>query len=489
MRGIQARLVRPAWRWALMTCVAASAAVVSAATVEVFGGNAQALQLAVRSALPGDVVLVHPGEYRLTESLTLNRGITVRSANGYTQTVLDGGLQLRCARLAHPDAVLEGFTIRRGVADARGGGVEINTGTLRACYFTECYANTGDGGAVYAFAGTVEHCSFYRNWARHRGGAVYAAGGSVLRSLTLELNSTSGDGGGVHLSNSRLEGGYFKINSASLRGGAVYANGSALYNLVLFGNWGAEGGGGLFLSGGQAIHCTVAGNGSRKPGAGLWAENSARVHNSIFMYNWSNDTPQHNYRMDASCVVSHTCADPLLPGQGNLAVDPRFEDVREGDLRLRADSPGLDAASGFFATARDVRNAPRPMDGNGDGITAPDLGAYERRSPGDADGGGTWDEGYRSLAGGWRWLSWFGGYVSLGRGWYWSDRHGYFFVSENSRPDRIYLFTLDQGWLFTSGRLFPYLYRFSDRAWLWHRRDSRDPRWVVNLQTGAWERW
>lgn len=437
MRTRKANGTLRAWTWGAGVFVAAWAAAAPAATVQVYGGNAQALQLAVRSALPGDVVLVHPGEYRLTETLVLNRAVTLRGESGYQQTVLDGGMFLQCVRMSHPDAVLEGFTVLRGYAEGRGGGVEVNTGTVRHCYFTECYVNAGDGG-------------------------------------------------GLCLVNSRIEGGTFKGNSANGRGGGVHATGSSVDNLVLHGNWGAGGGGGLFASAGQVIHCTAAVNGSRQSGAGLYAASGARVHNSILMYNWSNETPQHNVYSDGSCVFSHTCADPLPVGQGNIAADPLFEDVQGGNLQLRPDSPCRDAASSFFATARDVLQVSRPLDGNADGVAAPDMGAYEMK-PGDDDGGGTWDDGYVALAEGWRW-SWFGSYRPLGAGWHWSDRHGYFFVSDNSRPEAVFLFTRDMGWLFTSRSLYPYLYRFEDRAWLWYLRDSRNPRWFINLSASQWER-
>lgn len=99
----------------------------------------------------------------------------------------------------------------------------------------------------------------------------------------------------------------------------------------------------------------------------------------------------------------------------------------------------------------------------------------------------TWDAGYVALGANWRRLDWFGDYVPVGGGWYWHGRFGYFFVSGNSTPSQVYLYTPNLGWLFTRKELYPYLYRFSDGAWLWYQRSSSSPRWFLNLNTSLWE--
>ena len=98
-----------------------------------------------------------------------------------------------------------------------------------------------------------------------------------------------------------------------------------------------------------------------------------------------------------------------------------------------------------------------------------------------------WDSGHQPLGGGWRRLPWFGDFVPMGPdGWIWHHRHGFFFAPPSNSPDSIFLFAQDLGWLWTSAAAYPFLYRFSDHAWLWYNGQT-NPRWFVDVSTGRWE--
>jgi hypothetical protein len=75
-----------------------------------------------------------------------------------------------------------------------------------------------------------------------------------------------------------------------------------------------------------------------------------------------------------------------------MTNDPCFIDYEGNDFRLASNSPCIDAASIQDAPATDLDGTPRPLDGNGDGISGYDLGAYEAiHLSADTDGDGLRD--------------------------------------------------------------------------------------------------
>jgi hypothetical protein len=85
------------------------------------------------------------------------------------------------------------------------------------------------------------------------------------------------------------------------------------------------------------------------------------------------------FRTDDNFVYCNVFDASEAEGVGNLSVDPLFVNPEEGDFRLQANSPCIDAGT-VVALAEDIEGNPRPVDIPGvghSGAAAFDMGAYE----------------------------------------------------------------------------------------------------------------
>ena len=64
-------------------------------------------------------------------------------------------------------------------------------------------------------------------------------------------------------------------------------------------------------------------------------------------------------------------------GPNSRIADPQFVDAAGGNLRLSASSPAVDRGVAV-GQSKDLDGVAVPLDGNGDGVSLPDIGAYER---------------------------------------------------------------------------------------------------------------
>ncbi|MCL4178604.1 MAG: right-handed parallel beta-helix repeat-containing protein [Verrucomicrobia bacterium] len=291
----------------------------------------------------------------------------------------------------------------------------------------------GSGGAIYCTLGSVpliRNNVIRRNHAKF-GAAVYALHSSprILNNqiennsfyntypLPLYLGSAEGALSLLQSTNFHIEGNLLRGHQAS-SGAAIYAaavsDGLICNNLILE-NEASEptGIGGL----GGAIYCSVlatdpspvfiahntlvsnvASNFFGENGGGIafvlpFATNRLVIANNIMVSNSSGiyqvaSTPiappilTHNNLLNVRSNYIN-----LEPGSTDLSVAPDF--VGNGDWRLAATSACVDAGTSQFSVRTDYGGMPRPLDGNNDGLTAPDLGAYETMDPlADSDGDG-----------------------------------------------------------------------------------------------------
>ncbi len=218
-------------------------------------------------------------------------------------------------------AILDGFIIRAGNADGTGlrslgGGMNIQFGfpTILNCVILDNSAGTVGGGAYLLNSdATFFNCRFVDNTALDGGGLFVSVGGNspIFANTQFRFNTADDDGGGIVAANTSSP---------------VFVNCTIAYNTA------GDNYGGVFALGGGA----------------------PRFINSILWGNVSaNDVDvQHQQISSVNVDVLYSCIqddDPndasIFPGTGNIDNAPRFVDVGNGNLRLRPDSPCIDAAA------------------------------------------------------------------------------------------------------------------------------------------------
>jgi parallel beta-helix repeat protein len=275
-------------------------------------GNIQSAIDAVSAA--GALVLVSNGVYAtggravfgtMTNRVTVDRPVTLRSVNGPANTVIrgyqvggntNGNGAIRCVYLTN-GACLDGFTLTHGATRSDGDRVQERTGggawceagaVISNCVVAGNLATWGGGGA---YQGTLANCTISNNSATSYGGGVWlgtldscalvgnrlhdadvveipsggGACGATLTGCVLTGNSVSGGAGaaGGGASGGVLDYCTLTSNSASDSGGG--ADSATLNYCTLTGNSAGYGGG---AEGGTLNNCTLNGNSAGSGGGG-----------------------------------------------------------------------------------------------------------------------------------------------------------------------------------------------------------------------------
>ena len=300
------------------------------------------IRTAVYRAAAFDIIQLSDGLYKGQGNQSVyiaNKPIMIRSTSGPRRCVVD------CENLRNgfsfasgvgPRTVLSGLTIRGGLSRS-GAGVNISSAnpTLVDCVIEDCTA-TGSGGALYVYKAspTIKNCILRNNRADCNGGGAYVRAGSPI-----------------------FQNCVFARNTAKAQAGGVYVEGQSE---PVFQN------------------CAFAGNHAHAAGAVAGRAGRIGLVNTILWGNVPNQITLQRGRLRAdNCLVQGG-----WPSNSTaiLTADPRFLDPEIGNLRLRADSPCVDAGTLSNATPVDLDGETRPhgravdigpdeyKDTNGDGF-------------------------------------------------------------------------------------------------------------------------
>ncbi|HTS34944.1 MAG TPA: choice-of-anchor Q domain-containing protein [Candidatus Solibacter sp.] len=331
-----------------LTCAFAASA--GAITIHV-PADQSTIQAAIDAANTGDLVLVSPGTY--TENIDFHgKAITVRSMSGAPTTIIDGGNVGTVVTFQTGEttkSVLTGFTIQHGSA------------------------SFGAGITMLGASATITR-NIFRNNAQGSGGFGAAIGGNsaspvVERNLftqnTCDTQFLSGVVSFVNSSSPLIINNIFErnpcraINMTLPTGNSpVVANNTIVQNSV-----------------GVRVDARVV------TAEQLYANNilvGNQVGLEVDFLNTGNEPTWTNNLVSSNPTNYSGIADETGTN-GNISANPKFVSLTKLNLHLLAGSPAIDAGTLSVPKlpSTDYAGNPRVVDGNGDGVALPDMGAYE----------------------------------------------------------------------------------------------------------------
>jgi len=284
-------------------------------------------------------------------------------------------------------AAIRHCTITGNTSAEEGGGLSSCNGAIAHCEISGNSA-AGYGGGLYGCNGPIEDCLIAENWGHYGGGLCYCDGSIVGCRIT--GNTADLDGGGLCACDGRITCCIVSGNAATLRyGGGFDSCFAFITNCVIAGNSADYIGGGLCCCGGTITNCTIVGN---TAGAVGGLETCGAVCNCIIWGNTADDFPQMSlFSAPHYCCIQNwggghgsniITQDPKLVDPGHWTGTPGQSEWVEGDYRLQAGSPCINAGRfkwmpwGFRDPDGNARLSGRDVD----------MGAYEYGSAPDADG-------------------------------------------------------------------------------------------------------
>jgi len=258
-------------------------------SLELFPGDS--IQGAINDAIPGDVLILHPGIYRENINF-LDKGITLMSLdpndpNIVADTVINGGNEGSVITFNHEeknDNMLNGITLIGGKS-YDGGGIYCLSSSpqIYNCTITQNQA-AHEGGGVYcrgSFSPNIYNCIITENSAYHGGGICCSEASTADITKCIIVANSASCGGGIKTENSAIPvitECSIVGNSADMGGGLYCKNySSASIEKCIISENSANGGGGIYCLDSSSPHITNS----------EITENFASSGGGIFCYSYS----------------------------------------------------------------------------------------------------------------------------------------------------------------------------------------------------------
>ena len=263
----------------------------------------------------------------------------------------------------------------------------LSTSTITGCTISD---NMDDGIFTYDGFTVIDDCTICDN--KGSGIYVYYENELIITNSSVKRNKESG----INVRSATLiaESCIVSDNFSTDSGGGIrclWDEGTSIKNCVIANNYSTQNGGGIYIipifsTFEEFINCTVTNNTADiyGGGVGLVSSDPVQVTNCII---WGNTAPSgsqiYNNADDADISFSNVqggLLDVYAPlrnlhwGYGMTDEDPQFS--FSDDYHLLAGSPCIDAGTSV-SIQTDIHGRDRSMDGDNDGTSKPDMGAYE----------------------------------------------------------------------------------------------------------------
>ncbi|MBW3539574.1 MAG: right-handed parallel beta-helix repeat-containing protein, partial [Planctomycetes bacterium] len=293
------------------------------------------------TGLTGTVALTS-GELAITDHLAIyGPGADVLTVSG-------GGVSRIFNIAAGVTVSIDALTLTAGQTTGNGGAI-VNAGTLSIAESTISGSNSpaGGGGIYNTGTLTVTSSTFFGNSATGAtgdGGAIYNTGDATIINSTFSGNSAIDSGAAI-----RNHGGTLTLTHSTITDNA--GSFGALYNSL-----GTVTIGGTIVAGNVGSNSSVDVNGSF----------TSQGYNLI--------------GVTTGAAGFGASGDVLNPAGGAKLGPLQDNGGTTFTHALLPGSPAIDAASASLAPGFDQRGLSRPQDGDGNGTSIPDIGAFELRS-------------------------------------------------------------------------------------------------------------
>ena len=365
--------------------------------------NDCSLREAVKAAGSGDTISVPAGTYTLTfgSELDIDKSMTV-AGEGADKTIIQAATEPKVVdhRVfnvtdATAAVAISGVTIRHGHPKAgtdHGGAILNHAGaslTVTDSVVTNNTANCG-GGISNAGGGAVDvfRSTFTANTSTDCGGGGLInhqnAAGKPRNVLTIIESTVSGNhsnnpGGGL------WNGGTLTVTNSTVSGNTARFGG-ALYNFSGSGNQNATA---------TFANSTVTGNSATSSKGGLWNNKTIQLTNTILAGNTAPSQPDCNsFTSLGHNLIGNNSGCSFTPAATDVVNgDPKLGPLQdnggltfthallEGSQAIDTGNPAEPGSGGNACEATDQRGVARPVDGDEDGTTVCDIGAYEAEFP------------------------------------------------------------------------------------------------------------